>query len=103
VAVPAVATAVTGRFYDPVAALTHPYLFAVDGQGVLQGYSGPGAAANGVSASGVVEIAGGLGSVLFVKSDGSVWSWGENGHGQLGDGTLTRRTVPMRVLGLNLN
>ncbi len=101
--VSAVATAVSGRFYDSAAAQIHPYLFAVDGQGVLQGYSGPGAAASAVSASGVVELAGGQGTVLFAKSDGSVWSWGENDHGQLGDGTRERRTVPVRVVGLTLN
>ncbi len=35
---------------------------------------------------------------LAVKNDGSVWSWGYNIHGQLGDGTTTQRTTPVQVL-----
>lgn len=37
------------------------------------------------------------------KGDGTVWSWGYNGDGQLGDGTTTSRLVPVQVQGLNLN
>ena len=33
-------------------------------------------------------------------SDGTVWCWGSNIYGQLGDGTLTDRPVPDEVLGL---
>ncbi|WP_205471177.1 cutinase family protein [Nocardioides sp. SYSU D00038] len=33
------------------------------------------------------------------RRDGSAWCWGENTLGQLGDGTVTRRTAPARVLG----
>ncbi|SEU37012.1 Regulator of chromosome condensation (RCC1) repeat-containing protein [Stigmatella erecta] len=34
-------------------------------------------------------------------SDGTVWAWGNNSNGQLGDGTLLDRTVPVQVQGLN--
>lgn len=34
---------------------------------------------------------------LAVKSDGSLWSWGNNQHAQLGDGTTTNRPVPTRI------
>ena len=37
------------------------------------------------------------------KGDGTVWAWGYNGDGQLGDGTTTNRLVPVQVPGLNLN
>jgi alpha-tubulin suppressor-like RCC1 family protein len=37
------------------------------------------------------------------KGDGTVWAWGNNGTGQLGDGTTTNRLVPVQVQGLNLN
>ena len=37
---------------------------------------------------------------LALKSDGTVWAWGWNGFGQLGDGTTTQRLVPVRVEGL---
>ncbi|MBY9078904.1 RCC1 domain-containing protein, partial [Paenibacillus sp. CGMCC 1.18879] len=35
----------------------------------------------------VTAIAGGNNHSLALKSDGSVWAWGYNGSGQLGDGT----------------
>ena len=31
----------------------------------------------------------------------SVWAWGSNGYGQLGDGTTTNRSVPGLVSGPN--
>jgi alpha-tubulin suppressor-like RCC1 family protein len=37
---------------------------------------------------------------LALKSDGTVWAWGLNDSGQLGDGTTTNRLVPFQVVGL---
>ncbi|MCW1914152.1 cadherin-like beta sandwich domain-containing protein [Luteolibacter sp. GHJ8] len=37
---------------------------------------------------------------LFMKFDGSVWACGENGNGQLGDGSFDDRSVPVQVLQL---
>lgn len=37
---------------------------------------------------------------VAIKNDGTVWAWGDNGHGQLGDGTTTRRLSPIQVPGL---
>ena len=34
---------------------------------------------------------------LLVQTDGSLWAWGNNTHGQLGDGTTTDRETPIRV------
>ncbi|MCM8768306.1 MAG: FG-GAP-like repeat-containing protein [Candidatus Omnitrophica bacterium] len=36
---------------------------------------------------------------LAVKSDGTVWAWGANSKGQLGDGTNTEKTEPVQVKG----
>src|SRR5690606_10438841 len=35
---------------------------------------------------------------LFVKSDGSLWTFGANGAGQLGDGTTTNSLSPVQVV-----
>lgn len=38
---------------------------------------------------------------LLLKADGTVWAWGSNLNGQLGDGTSVSRSVPLPVNGLN--
>jgi len=50
--------------------------------------------------TGVVSVAAGYAHSLAVKSDGTLWAWGRNVYGQLGDGTTTDRLTPMPVLGL---
>jgi alpha-tubulin suppressor-like RCC1 family protein len=35
---------------------------------------------------------------LAVQSDGSLWAWGDNNRGQLGDGTTTDRYIPIQVM-----
>ena len=41
------------------------------------------------------------GHVLALAADGTVWAWGSNSRGQLGDGTTIDRTAPVPVLGLS--
>ena len=48
----------------------------------------------------VSAIAAGDEHSMALKSDGTVWTWGWNHDGQLGDGTTTRRSTPVKVLGL---
>ena len=50
--------------------------------------------------SGVTQIAQGGGHTLARRADGTVWAWGQNNYGQLGDGTTASRTVPGPVPGL---
>jgi alpha-tubulin suppressor-like RCC1 family protein/chitodextrinase len=45
----------------------------------------------------VVEIVGGRDHGLARLADGSVWAWGWNLYGQLGDGTTTDRTRPVQI------
>jgi alpha-tubulin suppressor-like RCC1 family protein len=35
-----------------------------------------------------------------IDTQGTLWCWGDNSYGQLGDGTTTERTIPARVMGL---
>jgi alpha-tubulin suppressor-like RCC1 family protein len=45
---------------------------------------------------GIVQVAAGGIHAAALAADGSVWTWGRNDHGQLGDGTHTDRTTPAR-------
>ncbi|MBI4495208.1 MAG: tandem-95 repeat protein, partial [Chloroflexi bacterium] len=51
--------------------------------------------------SGMTAVAAGQEHSLAVKSDGTVWAWGYNWAGQLGDGTTTSRPTPVQVSGLS--
>jgi alpha-tubulin suppressor-like RCC1 family protein/subtilisin family serine protease len=51
--------------------------------------------------SGVVAVAGGVNHSLAVKDDGTVWAWGDNNYGKLGDGTGINRSTPVQVSGLS--
>jgi alpha-tubulin suppressor-like RCC1 family protein len=47
--------------------------------------------------TGVIAIAAGVNHSLALTSDGTVWAWGANAIGQLGDGTTETRTAPVPV------
>jgi alpha-tubulin suppressor-like RCC1 family protein len=53
--------------------------------------------------SNVVAVAGGYRSVYALKSDGTVWAWGTNHRGQLGNGKKSTSTIskPAKVSGLS--
>lgn len=48
----------------------------------------------------VKAISAGFYYSLAVKSDGTIWSWGDNKYGRLGDGTTTYRATPVQITGL---
>jgi alpha-tubulin suppressor-like RCC1 family protein len=68
------------------------------GDGTIQARAGP---QQVPGLSGIKAIAGSSsGHVLALKDDGTVWAWGQNDQGQLGDGTRIERHSPVAVLGL---
>jgi alpha-tubulin suppressor-like RCC1 family protein len=50
--------------------------------------------------TGITAIAAGYQHNLAVKADGTVWAWGSNTDGELGDNTTIERDLPVQVIGL---
>jgi alpha-tubulin suppressor-like RCC1 family protein len=49
----------------------------------------------------VTAVAGSSVHSLALKSDGTVWAWGSNNYGELGDGTTFNRDTPVQVQNLS--
>lgn len=50
--------------------------------------------------TGVKAMASGDAAGYALKNDGTVWAWGVNDYGQLGNGTTTDSSIPVQVSGL---
>ncbi len=48
-----------------------------------------------------MAVSAGDGFTAILKNDGTVWTWGGNAFGQLGDGTYTDRSSPEQVKNLS--
>jgi len=93
----------------------HVHTTALKSDGTVWGWggNGNGQLGNGTTAtlqfapveaigmSNVTAIAAGSLHTIALKKDGTVWAWGYNSFGQLGDGTLTSKTTPVQVIGLS--
>ena len=51
--------------------------------------------------TGMTGMAAGTAHSLALKSDGTVWAWGTNTNGQVGDGTVTQRNSPVQLTSLS--
>lgn len=51
--------------------------------------------------SNITAVAAGVNHSHVLKNDGTVWGWGANTYGQLGDGTNMPRVSPVQVTGLS--
>jgi alpha-tubulin suppressor-like RCC1 family protein len=86
----------------------HTVILCLDGTIRTFGYNQSGQLGNGSSSSSAnstpiqvtginnaVQVVGGTNHTLILFSDGTIRSFGDNGNGQLGDGTITQRTIPV--------
>jgi alpha-tubulin suppressor-like RCC1 family protein len=51
--------------------------------------------------TGITAVAVGTSQCMALRSDGTVWTWGFNTYGQLGNNTTTNSPTPVQVLGAN--
>src|SRR4029453_4161845 len=54
---------------------------------------------DGPTVAGVEQVAAGRNHALALLNDGTVWAWGENGYGEVGDGTRVDRTRAVKISG----
>ena len=107
-----VATLVLTNVAAAAAGQTHTVIAKTDGTlwgagDATSGKLGQGSTAGIIQApaqvsgfSGAIAVAAGRSHTLVLKSDGTVWAYGLNSSGQLGDGTTTNRSAPVQVIGL---
>ena len=50
--------------------------------------------------TGIIAISVGQTHAMALKSDGTVWSWGDNTYGELGNGSGDPSNVPVQATGL---
>src|ERR1022692_560541 len=55
-----------------------------------------------IESANVIALAAGGNHSLFIKSDGSLWSIGNNYYGQLGDGTTNPTNLPEMIVSSNV-
>ena len=46
----------------------------------------------------VIAVSAGACHSMAIKSDGTLWGWGENEHGELGDGTTNDSVTPKKIM-----
>jgi len=49
------------------------------------------------------SVAFGLYHIAAIKTDGTLWTWGYNYFGQLGDGTIVSKSSPIQTIAFGIN
>ena len=44
------------------------------------------------------QVSAGVSQTVAIKTDGTLWTWGNNSYGHLGDNTLTQRSSPVQTI-----
>jgi alpha-tubulin suppressor-like RCC1 family protein len=71
------------------------------GNGTTARYTGVATPGQVRGLTGVTAMSGGSDFSLALKSDGTVWAWGNGGWGQLGQGAYTSSTLPVHISSLS--
>ncbi|HYO56780.1 RCC1 domain-containing protein, partial [Archangium sp.] len=100
------------QFKTRLAAREHTLLVRLDGTVWSWGFGGFGQLGDGTTTSvrttpvqvqgltSAVSVAAGGDHSLALRHGGTVWAWGANSSGQLGNASITQRTTPVQVSGL---
>jgi len=90
-----------GFIYDGLEVVTHLAPCSVtNGSGTINGVDVTDILVECFDVPFFTDIATGSFYTVALKFDGTVWAWGSNGRGQLGDGTTTKSATPVQVIGL---
>lgn len=57
----------------------------------------------GVGINGWTQVSAGVNFSAALRSDGTLWLWGENNFGQIGDNTIIPRSIPIQEVTLSTN
>ena len=99
-----------GQWFQVSAGYQHSVAIRNDGTLWAWGHNGNGKVGTTTNINGIIygptqiipnskfiKVSAGPYHSLALQDDGSLWAWGSNGNGQLGDGTLTPKTIPTKI------
>lgn len=71
--------------------------FSIDNAGNIETVKTQNFLVGSIAIQGIKSFAAGWNHTLGLKNDGSLWAWGGNGSGQLGDGTAADKNKPVQL------